>query len=138
MFITSSASGRIRLGFGWRSARRQSNVRWLVLREIAMIVLAGIAIGVPATLAGGHLVTHMLFGLKDNDPASRVGGRRRVASCGDSGRVYFPPWAASQVDPDRGVEVRVGTKRREHEQSGKDNEKQQCRTSTRSSCSVSA
>ncbi len=40
----------------------QSNVRWLVLREIAVMVLVGIAIGVPATFVGGRLVTHMLFG----------------------------------------------------------------------------
>ncbi|WP_058187730.1 ABC transporter permease [Terracidiphilus gabretensis] len=76
----------------------QSNVRWLVLREIAVMVLVGIAIGVPATLAGGRLVTHMLFGLKDNDPASialAVGVLLVVGLIAG----YFPARRASRVDP---------------------------------------
>jgi predicted permease len=76
----------------------QSNVRWLVLREIAVMVLAGIVIGVPATLAGGQLVTHMLFGLKDNDPVSiavAVGVLLVVGLVAG----YFPARRASRVDP---------------------------------------
>jgi predicted permease len=76
----------------------QSNVRWLVLREIAKMVLTGIAIGVPATLAAGRLVTHMLFGLKNNDPvsiAAAVSALLAVATVAG----YFPARRASQVDP---------------------------------------
>jgi ABC-type antimicrobial peptide transport system permease subunit len=76
----------------------QSNVRWLVLREIAVMVLVGIAIGVPATFVGGRLVTHMLFGLKDNDPASialAVGVLLIVGLIAG----YFPARRASRVDP---------------------------------------
>ena len=76
----------------------QSNVRWLVLREIAFMVLVGIAIGVPATLAGGRLVTHMLFGLQDKDPVSiavAVGVLLIVGLIAG----YFPARRASRVDP---------------------------------------
>jgi predicted permease len=76
----------------------QSNVSWLVLREIAVMVLVGIAIGVPATFVGGRLVTHMLFGLKDNDPASialAVGVLLIVGLIAG----YFPARRASRVDP---------------------------------------
>jgi len=45
-------------------------VRWLVMREIVVLVGVGIAIGVPVTLAGGRLVATMLFGLKPADPFS--------------------------------------------------------------------
>src|ERR1700753_1486452 len=74
----------------------QSNVRWLVLREIAAMVLVGIAIGIPATLAGGRLVTHMLFGLKDKDPLSiavAVGVLLIVGLIAG----YFPARRASRV-----------------------------------------
>ncbi len=50
----------------------QGQVRWLVMREIVLLVGIGIAIGVPATLAGGRFVSSMLFGLKPNDPLSLV------------------------------------------------------------------
>ena len=76
----------------------QSNVRWLVMREIAVMVLLGIVIGVPVTLAGGRLVTHMLFGLQDKDPVSiavAVGVLLVVGLVAG----YFPARRASRVDP---------------------------------------
>ena len=95
-YIVSQRTNEIRIRMALGAA--QSNVRWLVLREIAMIVLAGIAVGVPAMLAGGHLVTHMLFGLKDNDPASIVMAVGVLLAVGIVAG-YFPARRASQVDP---------------------------------------
>jgi predicted permease len=76
----------------------QSNVRWLVLREIAIMVFIGIAIGVPATLAGGQLVSHMLFGLKDKDPLSIALAVCVLLVVGLIAG-YFPARRASRVDP---------------------------------------
>ena len=76
----------------------QSNVRWLVLREIALMVLAGIVIGIPATLAGSRLVTHMLFGLENNDPLSLAAAIGVLLLVGLVAG-YFPARRASQVDP---------------------------------------
>jgi ABC-type antimicrobial peptide transport system permease subunit len=42
------------------------------VREIVVLVGVGIAIGVPVTLAGRRLVSHMLFGLRGTDAASLV------------------------------------------------------------------
>src|ERR1700753_271884 len=95
-YIVSQRTNEIGIRMALGAA--QSNVRWLVLRGIAMIVLAGIAIGVRATLAGGHLVTHMLFGLKDNDPASIVMAVGLLPAVGIVAG-YFPARRASQVDP---------------------------------------
>jgi predicted permease len=86
------------IGIRMALGARQSNVRWLVLREIAVMVLIGIAIGIPATLAGGQLVTHMLFGLKEKDPLSialSVGVLLVVGLIAG----YFPARRASKVDP---------------------------------------
>ena len=40
------------------------------MREIGMLVFAGIVIGVPVTLSGIRLVRNMLYGLSGTDPIS--------------------------------------------------------------------
>ena len=76
----------------------RSNVRWLVMREIALLVSIGIAIGIPATLMGDRLIQKMLYGLKGMDPIS-LG----VSVCVLLGVAmlagYFPARRASRVDP---------------------------------------
>ena len=54
----------IRMALGAEPA----SVRWQVLRETLVLVCIGIAIGVPAALAGTRLVRSMLFGLGFADP----------------------------------------------------------------------
>ena len=95
-YIVSQRTNEIGIRMALGAA--QSNVRWLMLREIAMMVLAGIAIGVPATLAAGRLVTHMLYGLKDYDPVSIAVAVGMLLAVGIVAG-YFPARRASQVDP---------------------------------------
>ncbi len=56
----------IRMALGADRAR----VGWQVMREVVFLVMAGLVIGVPVTLACIHLVKAMLFGLSDTDPLS--------------------------------------------------------------------
>ena len=95
-YIVSQRTNEIGIRMALGAA--QSSVRWLVLREIAVMVLAGISIGVPAALAGGRLVTHMLFGLKDNDPVSIAAAVGVLLAVGVVAG-YFPARRASQVEP---------------------------------------
>ena len=60
---TNEIGIRMALGAG------RASVLWLVVREVLGLVGLGIAIGVPATLAGSRLVSSMLFGLSPSDPA---------------------------------------------------------------------
>jgi len=60
---TNEIGIRMALGAG------RASVLWLVVREVLGLVGLGIAIGVPATLAGSRLVSSMLFGLSSTDPA---------------------------------------------------------------------
>jgi ABC-type antimicrobial peptide transport system permease subunit len=60
------------IGIRMALGAERSDVRWLVMREIVVLVSVGIAIGVPVTLAGGRFVTSMLFGLKPSDPFSLI------------------------------------------------------------------
>jgi predicted permease len=95
-YIVSQRTNEIGIRMALGAA--QSNVRWLVLREIAMMVLTGIAIGIPAALAGCRLVAHMLFGLKDSDPVSIAAAIGMLLAVGITAG-YFPAQRASQVDP---------------------------------------
>jgi predicted permease len=53
----------VRLALGAAAGR----VLWMVLRQVAGIALAGLAVGVPAALAAGPLLRAMLFGLAPTD-----------------------------------------------------------------------
>jgi len=84
----------IRMALG---AERGAVIR-MVLRETAILILIGLAIGVPASLACARFVESKLFGLKAADPvtlAAALGIMIVVAVA--SG--YLPARRASKVDP---------------------------------------
>lgn len=89
---TNEIGIRMALGAG------RSNMLWMVLREILILVSIGVVIGVPVTLAGDRLVSNMLFGLKPTDPVTLVSATvillivAAIAS-------YLPARRASLVDP---------------------------------------
>jgi len=61
-------------------------------------IFAGIALGIPVTLEGGHLVQKMLYGLSATDSYSLVAA---VVTLVLAGLVagYLPARRASRVDP---------------------------------------
>jgi predicted lysophospholipase L1 biosynthesis ABC-type transport system permease subunit len=61
---TSEIGVRMALG------ARRSNVLWLILREILVLVACGIVIGIPVALEGNRLVVKLLHGLTPADPVS--------------------------------------------------------------------
>jgi predicted permease len=63
---TNEIGIRMALGAG------RSSILGMVLRETAFIVLAGIAVGIPASLATASLLKTRLFGLTPHDPWSIV------------------------------------------------------------------
>ncbi|HKW62769.1 MAG TPA: ABC transporter permease [Candidatus Acidoferrum sp.] len=75
-----------------------ANVLWQVLRESLVLVIAGIAIGVPAALAGGRLVRTMLFGLGFADPVVIVSAAALLAIVAALA-AFLPARRASRVDP---------------------------------------
>ena len=52
-------------------AQRLDVVR-LVLREAMLLVMVGLAVGIPLSLASTRLLRSYLFGLKGTDPASLI------------------------------------------------------------------
>jgi predicted permease len=44
----------------------------MVLRETLLLTLAGLAVGIPCALAASRLLSHMLFGVSNHDPATVI------------------------------------------------------------------
>ena len=97
--LTYVVAGRTR-EFGIRAALGASRSRllWSVLREAVALVLLGIAIGIPASLICGRLVSARLYGVTPFDPfaiASAVALLVTVALVA----AYVPARRASRLDP---------------------------------------
>jgi predicted permease len=95
-YVVSRRTNEIGIRMALGAAR--SNVSWLVMREIILLVAIGLAIGVPATVAGNRLVATMLYGLHGIDPISLIAAvlvLLLVAAIAG----YLPARRASKVDP---------------------------------------
>jgi ABC-type antimicrobial peptide transport system permease subunit len=68
------------------------------MREIVLLVAIGIAVGVPVTLAGSHIVANLLFGLRGTDTASLLGSVVALMLVSIMAG-YLPARRAAQVDP---------------------------------------
>jgi putative ABC transport system permease protein len=58
----------IRMALGAQPA----SVLWLILRETLLLVLIGVAVGLPVAFGGTHLIKSMLFGLGVVDPLAMI------------------------------------------------------------------
>ena len=84
----------IRMALG---ARRQ-DVFWLILREAFLLVIAGLAVGLPVIFVVTRLAASLLFGLSPTDPISLTfAGLLMVAVAMIAG--YVPSRRATRVDP---------------------------------------
>jgi ABC-type antimicrobial peptide transport system permease subunit len=86
------------IGLRMALGAERSNVMWLVMRESLWLVGLGLAIGVPAALAGSQLVASMLYGLRANDSLSLLAGVGLLLAVAALAG-YLPARRASLVDP---------------------------------------
>ena len=84
----------IRMALGAAS----SNIRWLVMREVALILAIGVVVGVPAALALARMAESELFGVKAYDPAV-VAGAIVALSVAALAAGYLPARRATRVSP---------------------------------------
>ncbi|MGH9589557.1 MAG: ADOP family duplicated permease [Terracidiphilus sp.] len=89
---TSEIGIRMALGAG------RAEVGWRVMREIALLVLSGIAVGLPATLGASRFAQKMLYGVKGADPLS-LSTAVLVLLLAGLVAGYLPARKASRVDP---------------------------------------
>jgi predicted permease len=84
----------IRMALGARSG----NIAWMILRETLYLVLAGLVIGIPAALIGGHLIAAQLFGMSPTDPIALAGAAIVLAVVALLAG-YLPARRAARVNP---------------------------------------
>jgi predicted permease len=73
-------------------------VRWMVLRQAFALVLAGVALGLPAAMAASRLLKGFLFGLSPTDPAILTAAPLALFAVATAA-AYLPARRASRVDP---------------------------------------
>jgi predicted permease len=84
----------VRMALG--AARR--DVLWLVIREAAVVVAIGGAIGIPLALAASRSLGTLLYGVRPVDPASyAVAAMSLIAIAGFA--AFLPAYRASRIDP---------------------------------------
>jgi predicted permease len=74
------------------------NVVWLVMKEVVVLLLIGLAIGVPAALGLGQYVSSQLYGIEPSDPW--IAGATVALLAGVSTAAgMIPARRASRIDP---------------------------------------
>jgi predicted permease len=84
----------IRMALGASAA----DVVWMVVRETLVMILSGVMIGLPATLALTHLVSKLLFGLPANDLRTLIAATALLAIASLLAG-YLPARRVAYVDP---------------------------------------
>jgi ABC-type antimicrobial peptide transport system permease subunit len=95
-YIVSRRTNEIGIRIAIGASR--ADVRWLVMREIVLLVIIGTAVGIPVALAGSRLVTNMLFGMSGLNWISLAGSVAGLLLVGLIAG-YLPAQRASRADP---------------------------------------
>jgi predicted permease len=92
--------GRRRKELGIRLAlgAQKRGILWMVLREAFIVLVAGIAVGVPFTAVAGRWIASMLFGVRAMDPATMASVLAVMAATALLA-AYLPARRAMRVDP---------------------------------------
>ena len=97
--MSCSVSARRReLGIRQALGTSARDLKRLVLGEAAQMIVAGILIGVAAALALARLMSSLLYGVAEYDPAAFVVLPLVLAAIGLVA-AWLPAWRAGQVDP---------------------------------------
>src|ERR1041384_294432 len=76
----------------------RGNVSWLILREVVVLAIIGLVIGLPAAYGLGHLTESLLYGVKVSDPIV-FAGVTVLLSSGTLLGGYLPARRAAGTDP---------------------------------------
>ena len=73
-------------------------VIWLVMREVLLLLVIGLAIGIPAAMALGRFVSTQLYGIQPNDPWM-AGWTVLLLGLVSAAAGLIPAHRASRIDP---------------------------------------
>ena len=86
------------IGIRMALGAQPGGVLWLVLRETLLLVLIGVAVGLPLAFGGTHLIKSMLFGLGIVDPVAMIVPAVTLAVVAALAG-FLPARRAMRVDP---------------------------------------
>ena len=75
-------------------------ILWLVLRDVAVLLAVGTALGACGALATGRLATSLLYGVKPNDPVQMFAAAAMLATAATLA-ACLPARRAARIDPMR-------------------------------------
>jgi predicted permease len=97
--ISQWASHRTReIGVRMALGATSGGVRWLVLRQGFVLVLAGVLVGLPAAMAAARLLADLLFGVSPTDAKTMAAAALALFAVATAA-AYLPARRASRVDP---------------------------------------
>jgi predicted permease len=94
----SVASRTSEIGIRMALGARRRDVLWLVLREALLMVIVGLAVGLPMIWAVTRLASTLLFGLTPTDPVSLLLAALLMTAVAMTAG-YLPARRATRVDP---------------------------------------
>jgi ABC-type antimicrobial peptide transport system permease subunit len=92
---------------GWRTPEigvrmalgaRQGDILWMIQRESLLLVIAGIAAGMPGGLAAGRLISSYLYGIEWSNPMSTACAAATMLAAGTLA-ASLPAWRACRINP---------------------------------------
>jgi predicted permease len=86
------------IGIRMALGAKGGNIAWMVLRETLLLVVAGLALGIPAALLSARLIATQLFGMSPTDPLTLIAAAI-VLTVVALLAGYIPARRASRVDP---------------------------------------
>jgi predicted permease len=92
------ARRRKELGLRLALGADPGNVLWLVMKEVVVLLLIGLAVGVPAALGLGQYVSSQLYGIEPNDPWI-AGATVALLASVSAAAGMIPARRASRIDP---------------------------------------
>jgi ABC-type antimicrobial peptide transport system permease subunit len=86
------------IGLRMALGAQRSGVLALILKDVALLVLAGMAVGIPAALGSSRFISSMVYGVAGNDPLTiLLSSSILLAVAALAG--YVPARRASRIDP---------------------------------------
>jgi ABC-type antimicrobial peptide transport system permease subunit len=75
-----------------------SGVLWIVMREVLILLVIGLAVGIPAAIGLGRYVSSQLYGIQPNDPFIAISTVVLLAAVSVAAGM-IPATRASRIDP---------------------------------------
>jgi ABC-type antimicrobial peptide transport system permease subunit len=92
------ATRRREIGIRVALGALQSDVLWMVMRQVVFLTGTGLAVGGLLAFALANLIRSQLYGLQPHDPFTFVSAGL-VLSAAACAAGFIPSWRASHVDP---------------------------------------